>query len=138
MFQMLWSIIHKYAISCKNSIQKKAFKLFIDNLAENFPCDTCKPHFKKMLNDVKIEYFENKYYNGEDVSCFYWTFHMHNLVNIRLGKKILNFDEAYNIHINNSACTECNANNNNNNISEKIIRYINTRRTNEYSNLEPL
>lgn len=139
-FQLLWSIIHKYAIGCKTPIQKQAFKLFILNLSENFPCETCKPHFKKMINDVKMEDFEGKIHNGQDVSCFYWTFHMHNLVNLRLGKKLLSLDEAYNIHTD-VYCTECDAiGNKDEDVSGKVLKYVrnHSRKSHEISSLVSL
>lgn len=135
MFQMLWSIIHKYALDSKNFQEKQAFKLFMKSLAENFPCETCKPHFKKMLNEIRPEDFEGKMYNGVDISYFYWTFHMHNLVNIRLGKKILSLEEAYNIHTS-SACEECVLEPQNKK-EGSVLKYINnhSRKSNNYSGL---
>jgi hypothetical protein len=103
---MVWKIIHKQALRSNTKSKKKSFQDFIENLIEDFPCSKCKPHFKKMYEEIPLNTFDGNLYLGLDISYFYWSVHIHNLVNLRLNKPMLSFEEAYSIHINDE-CEEC-------------------------------
>lgn len=105
-FQLLWSIIHKQALRATDRKKKEAFECFINNLALDFPCEKCKPHFQELLKDIPMNRFEGTKYNGVDISYFYWTFHLHNMVNLRLNKEMMLLEEAMDIHTK-AACDNC-------------------------------
>lgn len=122
-FQLLWSIIHKQALRATDSNRKRSFQHFIENLMLDFPCKKCQPHFVELCADVPMSRFEGSVHNGKDISCFYWSFHIHNLVNMRLNKNIYLIDEALEYHSRDS-CEDCeienaNANVNGNHIQKK-------------------
>ena len=97
---LIWYIKHFLALNCFNEQDNGYFDDFIKKLVLKFPCDVCKPHYEKMVEKIPPNKFKNKKINGVDISRFFWTTHTHNLVNLRLKKKLLSVEEAYEIHNN--------------------------------------
>jgi len=111
-FQLLWSIIHKQALRATDNNKKRAFEHFIQNLVLDFPCKKCQPHFAELCSDVPLNRFEGSRHNGKDVSYFFWSFHIHNLVNMRLNKTMILFEDAFDIHTK-PTCDDCEIDNTN-------------------------
>ncbi len=87
-----WIILHLLAeFVDKNTAKGPSFIAIIIYVGNNFPCETCRPHFINYITKNKPD--EQKSY-----SYYFWEFH--NAVNSRLGKKLYSFDE-YKKNINN-------------------------------------
>jgi hypothetical protein len=83
-----WRFIHYVAVTYHPS-KKEEYLQFFQNLPEILPCPICGSHFKINM--------ENHPPNMENAkTLFNWTVDMHNFVNIQNGKKILNYEQAYN------------------------------------------
>lgn len=101
----MWITIHLKARKATNELDKRCFQSDINNLAEEFPCAKCKPHFQQYLIDNPLtEYWDIKDSKGDDVGFFTWTWKFHNSVNARLNKAIVPYEVAYNMFYLNFAC----------------------------------
>jgi hypothetical protein len=87
----IWFLIHKESLFCQ---EKHEFINFIYRLAENFPCERCKVHFKEYLFDNPPE----NYTSFED-GLFIWTWKFHNSVNKRLKKPLLEYEKALKMYL---------------------------------------
>jgi hypothetical protein len=76
-----WTALHSYA-ACYKKKNKDAFKKYVYALTEIMPCSICRNHFKENL---KIHPIEN--FNDNNETMLYWTYLLHDLVNISKGKK---------------------------------------------------
>ena len=99
----IWYIIHSQALSdLYHEENKEEYVLLINSIADNFPCDLCKIHFKQYIKEHPIEdYFNIKLTdidNSDNIGLFYWSWKYHNSVNTRLGKDILSFNTALSIY----------------------------------------
>jgi hypothetical protein len=69
----------------------------------NFPCLKCKNHSKEYVTKNPLLYAVN---NKDPYSMFIWTFKFHNEVNLRIGKKVYEFEEAKNMWLKLEKCTK--------------------------------
>jgi hypothetical protein len=83
-----WRFIHYVAVTYQPS-KKEEYLQFFKNLPEILPCPVCGSHFK-----INMEKYPPNMENAK--TLFNWTVDMHNLVNKENGKKILNYEQAYN------------------------------------------
>jgi cbb3-type cytochrome oxidase subunit 3 len=87
----LWNSIHYIALGYpennpSDNISSK-YVQFFKSLSVVIPCDECKIHFNQML----INYPPNL---KSKETLFKWSVDIHNLVNKRLNKKELTYEEA--------------------------------------------
>jgi hypothetical protein len=112
----VWKIIHTVTINLPVSPtleDQKIVNNFIYSIGELIPCEECKKHFKSSI--------ENFPPNTNSRELFFkWGVDIHNKVNERIGKKIINYAEAkkiyeniYNMKINFNSKNEFNSNNKN-------------------------
>jgi len=95
----LWQKIHKKAMECKNDSSKKQFNKYIKKLYSKIECPECKGHMKKFMKRERIKDHYNMYSDmGEHNGMFVWTWKLHNDVNARTGKRIIPYEEAYNMY----------------------------------------
>lgn len=134
-FHQLWSIIHKQALRATTKRKKLSYEDFIENLSNDFPCKECKPHFIQLCKNNPLNKLNTVKYKGNDVTFFNWSFNIHNMVNLRLGKKLILFEEAYNIHTNDE-CDECYVKPTD---IDEVIQFIDHKtKSHTYSQLETL
>jgi hypothetical protein len=92
----IWFTMHTLAAMAKTPDEKKQAIGQIKYLQSKFPCEECKLHFG---NYIETHPLENTL-NGNEDSLFLWTFNFHNVVNFRLGKSQVSYEEAKNIFLN--------------------------------------
>jgi hypothetical protein len=99
----IWYSIHILAANAKTQKEKESVVKQIRIIQENFPCQECKSHFWKYLQNHPPE----DTIKGGPESLFLWTVNFHNAVNFRLGKPQITYDEAKSIYIEQSVfCTK--------------------------------
>jgi FAD-linked sulfhydryl oxidase len=82
----LWKAIHNITRGYTPTPEKKeALKTFLNALAVLIPCHTCAHHFKDIAPTVQVN-------SKED--AVKWGIDAHNLVNKRLGKPVMTYNEA--------------------------------------------
>ena len=88
-----WGFIHNVALGYSEDLtymKKEQYRKFFEAIGDVLPSLDCQTHYKDMLvNNPPV--LVNK------DTLFKWTVDIHNKVNKRLNKKIISYDEAYNI-----------------------------------------
>lgn len=111
----IWWTLHTQAIRATNGEAKNAFIINVRNMADQFPCQKCKPHLVAWIEEHSFDrYWLIKDGSGRDVGFFKWTWELHNDVNRRITeenpkstKVQIPFDEAYNFYLQTNQCSEC-------------------------------
>jgi hypothetical protein len=91
----MWASIHFIALAYPDAPteeNKNTYYSFFTNLYKVLPCHKCREHLKETLTNeypLHANFLKNK------DELFKWTFNLHNIVNKRLNKKIITFDEAF-------------------------------------------
>ena len=93
----IWFIFQIKAILATTPELKKQFVDEMIFLSIHYPCEKCRNHIKKFLKDNPIELYLNVSRGDRDIGMFKWIWSLHNSVNIRLGKPIMDFDTAFNL-----------------------------------------
>lgn len=76
-----WGAFH---LACLAAIDKEALKTFIETYQMVLPCFGCRLHFSQLLAEKPIP----------DVDQFRWSVDIHNIVNERLGKPTVTYEDA--------------------------------------------
>ena len=76
-----WGAFH---LACLAAIDKEALKTFIETYQMVLPCFGCRVHFSQLLAEHPIP----------DSDQFRWSVDIHNIVNERLGKPIVTYEDA--------------------------------------------
>ncbi len=76
-----WGAFH---LACLAAIDKEALKTFIETYQMVLPCFGCRLHFSKLLAENPIP----------DIDQFRWSVDIHNIVNERIGKPIMTYEDA--------------------------------------------
>ena len=84
----IWHCIRAMAIKAVSSRRKGEFARFANLICDTFPCDTCKSHFRKFINDNPIEE------RFSDENLLSWYHDLLNSVNRRLGKREYTYEET--------------------------------------------
>lgn len=105
----MWKTIHLLAVHSTTEQLKQSFASIIDVLFKNFPCEVCKPDINKFMNNHPLKQYWNTKNKTEDFGMFKWTWELHNVVNQKLGKTVVSFDDAYNLYKHN-VCKNCGTN----------------------------
>ena len=123
----VWKFIHTTTINLPvspTSEEQEIVNNFIYSIGDLIPCEECKKHFK-----ITIEKFPPNTNSRE--LFFKWGVDIHNKVNERIGKKIINYAEAikiyekiYNMKINFNSKNEFNSNKNNILIYNLILIFL--------------
>lgn len=90
----LWKKIHKKAIKANRSTKrKKKFIKFINKVYKSIECDECKGHLRQFMDNEPIIH-----YLDIDHGVFTWTWRLHNAVNDRVGKEMIDHDDAFSMY----------------------------------------
>ena len=76
-----WGAFH---IACLAAVDKEALKTFIETYQMVLPCFWCRLHFSQVLAENPIP----------DTDQFRWSVTVHNIVNEKLGKPVMTYEEA--------------------------------------------
>mgnify|MGYP001195412702 FL=1 len=121
----LWTSIHYISLGYPENPSKEEqndYKEFFENLFRVIPCYTCSENYKDHLQKLPItpQVLQNT------KSLFKWTVEVHNLVNKSLNKRLLSYEEAYQLYTkvhekNNQFMIDCFSNLSNKNTSKLMI-----------------
>lgn len=94
----MWTSIHFVALGYPNEptqYHKNAYKTFFDSLAQTLPCKSCSDHFKQLLKSFPLtdDHLKN------NMKLFEWTVFLHNKVNKKLNKPIIDTKTATKIYL---------------------------------------
>jgi len=88
----LWIVIHAMALQIHRVKKgRQTFDSFMNNLHTLMTCDHCEKDYLLHLKEQPLE-------SVSDDDLFEWTVVLHNRVNARLQKPLLQVDEARLIH----------------------------------------
>lgn len=91
----VWYDIHLESKNAKTEEQKKSFVHKMYLLAQSFPCLTCRKHIDDYIQSNPFEPLWNETTNtGEQIGMFKWSWLFHNVVNKRLNKPNISWDNA--------------------------------------------
>jgi hypothetical protein len=76
-----WGAFH---IACLAAVDLESLKTFINTYTRILPCGGCREHFAELLMEHPIP----------DTDIFKWSIDIHNIVNIRIGKPVVSYEEA--------------------------------------------
>lgn len=97
----LWWLLHTFALQATTIELKNNYKTTVNLLCHYFPCEQCKPDFEKfILTHPLINY--NKVTDG----YFKWSWELHDMVNKKLNKPSITYEEALQLYKNNN-CQNC-------------------------------
>jgi hypothetical protein len=91
----VWAFIHTLTICNVSQVCEKDFfnsKDLLTSVKDIIPCGECKEEYirhLKQLEDITYSDFEK-----DGMIFFKWTFHLHNFVNRKLGKKEFDYTSA--------------------------------------------
>ena len=89
-----WYSIHLMSLHAITMPLKNAFKTFMYNLSDKFPCEKCRTHIVQYLKENPINIRKTVKRDGKDIGMFQYGWKFHNKVNSRLGKPQVNIDNA--------------------------------------------
>lgn len=87
-----WNKIHTLAKEANDEKSHKKFVKYIEYLARNYTCSTCREHIREYVDDKGIPIW-----TGNN-TAFRWSVVFHNKVNLRLYKEQVPIDEAYSMY----------------------------------------
>ena len=92
----IWFIMHYISVNLPDRLSQQqaiSFKAMIVSLRYLLPCQECRIHMNEYISKTEIDpYLET------NNKLFYWTWEFHNSVNERTKKRLLSFEEAYNLY----------------------------------------
>jgi hypothetical protein len=92
----LWTSLHCMSFNYPENPtedDKKHYLSFFTLLGEMLPCIFCKQSYKIYLKYFPInDFLKNRY------GCTYWVYTLHNLVNSKLGKPLMEFQQCVEIY----------------------------------------
>ena len=105
----VWFVFHNSARHVKNDSDKHRLMETVYETVENFRCAICHNDALAYLASHPVDpYWTRINEYGEDVGLFEYFWEFHNYVNRKLGKPILEWDEAYALYYGEvSKCEEC-------------------------------
>jgi hypothetical protein len=102
----IWYLIHRQAILATTDSKKAEFINYMTFLSKEFPCEKCRTHILAFIAENPFYLYMNVSYTSySDVGMFKFSWALHNAVNFRLGKKLIDFGTAYNLYKDQSVCT---------------------------------
>jgi hypothetical protein len=92
-----WFLLHLMAKYATTPVLKEAFIYNLDLLRTNFTCAKCRQHINQYLDEHPIRnYYYLKDNQGNDIGMFRYMWEFHNVVNLRLNKPHVSWQEAIN------------------------------------------
>ncbi len=81
-----WGALHLAALGCPDA---QVLRTFIECYKTVLPCISCRAHFTQVLDENPVPD------SSDPMAIFKWSVDVHNIVNIRLGKPVVDYNEAY-------------------------------------------
>jgi len=97
----LWWVIHVLSLHATTIELKNNYIMTINSICEHFECNTCKPDFEKFLKTHPIQ----SYKIDKETGLFKWSYDLHYMVNKKLNKSQISFEEALLLYKNH--CQNC-------------------------------
>lgn len=83
-----WGALH---LACIGDGDPQAIRTFVDTFALVIPCEGCRVHFGEVLKQNPVPQTD------DPIELFNWSVDVHNIVNARIGKTTMGYDEAYKV-----------------------------------------
>ena len=83
---LFWGALHVAALGCSNH---ENLVNFVECYKAIIPCMSCRQHFEEVLDANPVPAVSNP------AELFAWTVDVHNIVNKRINKPLLTYEEAY-------------------------------------------
>ena len=87
-----WTFFHTTTFNYPNDpkqCDKDAYVKFFEVMREILPCSICRKSYEFLYNNFSIDdYLDDR--NG----VVYWLFILHNIINLKLGKKLADFKDV--------------------------------------------
>ena len=102
-----WKFIHFVSLGYPKkptNDDKNSYKNFFSTIPNILPCSICSNHFKENL----LKYPLTDEVMSDKMKLFYWSVDMHNEVNKSQNKKIVTYEEALELVINNFKTNDVN------------------------------
>ncbi len=91
-----WHMMHSFAIHPESELSEdeiEEYYMFYKTVAYIIPCKICKAHYKDIF-DIHNRFIKSGLTRQKLQK---WVWNTHNIVNRRLNKKIVSFEEGYNL-----------------------------------------
>lgn len=90
-----WTEYHLKSLECKTEEDEGEFCTWFNLDIKHFICKDCRPHAQDLLRLNPIEKYRGiRDQNGRLIGLFKYTHLFHNLVNRRLGKQTMMYEDA--------------------------------------------
>ena len=92
----LWTSIHCMSFNYPENPSyddKKKYSDFFNLLGDMLPCVYCRKSYKTYMKNMPIDDFLE-----DRLGCTIWAFVLHNLVNAKIGKPLIDFKECVEIY----------------------------------------
>ena len=76
-----WGALH---LACLANVDLESLKTFINSYQMVLPCYWCRIHFSEVIAENPIP----------DIDIFKWSIDVHNIVNKKLGKPVMTYEDA--------------------------------------------
>ena len=83
-----WGALH---LACLGDSDPQAIRSFVDTFSLVIPCSACRVHFAEVLKSNPVPQTE------DPIELFNWSVDIHNIVNERLGKPVIDSASAFKI-----------------------------------------
>ena len=105
----IWFVFHNLARRIITENDKDCLMKVVYKTVDDFRCSACRGHAIEYLNSHSVDdYWTRVNDYGEDVGLFEYFWEFHNAVNLRIGKPVLNWDDAYQLYYKDvSMCNDC-------------------------------
>lgn len=103
-----WDVIHRITINVSSAQDRLRAVMFTKFIIDNFPCvDPCRKHIQEYekLYPLKDVLPAEKDESGRDLSLFKWWFRLHNIVNERKGKPLMEWNDAIALYSKEATCS---------------------------------
>lgn len=80
-----WGALHLAALGCPDA---QVLRTFIECYKTVLPCLSCRAHFTQVLDENPVPD------SPDPMAIFKWSVDVHNIVNVRLGKPVIEYEEA--------------------------------------------
>ena len=105
----LWHLLHTSAAAAKTDEKIVEFEKILQLVKITIKCEECRNDLQAFMDKNPLKnYLELKSRRNDIVGVYVWTWKLHNHVNAKLNKPILDLAETYKYFSNdNSVCFAC-------------------------------
>ena len=100
----IWSTFHTLCISSGCYDEYLVLLAFINKIMLNLPCNICSEESRLIIGSNIPSFSRDSYPNNANDILFVWSWRMHNLVNVKLGKDEFSITECYELYKRYSGC----------------------------------